>query len=122
MFMSCHFYALRCSLLLCINQVGTCESSCGSGTTPSPSGGGGGGGGAPASPTQPTPTLLQSQVQRLAEAAERLVATIRPLDPKPHNVKKKLCKKLEVIQLISTGRRGRARNTTSYATALVFNR
>jgi hypothetical protein len=35
-------------------------------------------------------------VQRLAEAAERLVATIRPLDPKPHNVKKKLCKNLEV--------------------------
>ncbi|XP_018046035.1 PREDICTED: NGFI-A-binding protein homolog [Atta colombica] len=80
-------------------QVGTCESSCGSGTTPSPSGGGGGG--APASPTQPTPTLLQSQVQRLAEAAERLVATIRPLDPKPHNVKKKLCKKLEVVMTMS---------------------
>lgn len=84
--------------VLCCVKVGTCESSCGSGTTPSPSGGGGGGGGggAPASPTQPTPTLLQSQVQRLAEAAERLVATIRPLDPKPHNVKKKLCKNLEV--------------------------
>ncbi|KYN04442.1 NGFI-A-binding protein like protein [Cyphomyrmex costatus] len=80
-------------------QVGTCESSCGSGTTPSPSGGGGGG--APASPTQPTPTLLQSQVQRLAEAAERLVATIRPLDPKPHNVKKKLCKKLEMVMTMS---------------------
>lgn len=73
-------------------QVGTCESSCGSGTTPSPSGGGG----APASPTQPTPTLLQSQIQRLAEAAERLAATIRPVDPKPHNVKKKICKNLEV--------------------------
>ncbi|GAB1869137.1 NGFI-A-binding protein like protein [Camponotus japonicus] len=83
-------------------QVGTCESSCGSGTTPSPSGGGGGGGGgAPASPTQPTPTLLQSQVQRLAEAAERLVATIRPLDPKPHNVKKKLCKNLEMVMTMS---------------------
>lgn len=100
--LSYHFFALHCSLLL-YAQVGTCESSCGSGTTPSPSGGGGGsgggsGGGAPASPTQPTPTLLQSQVQRLAEAAERLVTTIRPLDPKPHNVKKKLCKKLEVIR------------------------
>ncbi|XP_032664263.1 NGFI-A-binding protein homolog isoform X2 [Odontomachus brunneus] len=83
-------------------QVGTCESSCGSGTTPSPSGGGGGGGGgAPASPTQPTPTLLQSQVQRLAEAAERLVATIKPLDPKPHNVKKKLCKNLEMVMTMS---------------------
>ncbi|XP_029173671.1 NGFI-A-binding protein homolog isoform X2 [Nylanderia fulva] len=83
-------------------QVGTCESSCGSGTTPSPSGGGGGGGGgAPASPPQPTPTLLQSQVQRLAEAAERLVATIRPLDPKPHNVKKKLCKNLEMVMTMS---------------------
>ncbi|TGZ53500.1 NGFI-A-binding protein-like protein [Temnothorax longispinosus] len=82
------------------SPVGTCESSCGSGTTPSPSGGGGGGG-APASPTQPTPTLLQSQVQRLAEAAERLVATIRPLDPKPHNVKKKLCKNLEMVMTMS---------------------
>lgn len=71
--------------------MGTCESSCGSGTTPSPSGGG-----APASPTQPTPTLLQSQIQRLAEAAERLAATVRPVDPKPHNVKKKICKNLEV--------------------------
>ncbi|XP_014471277.1 PREDICTED: NGFI-A-binding protein homolog isoform X2 [Dinoponera quadriceps] len=80
-------------------QVGTCESSCGSGTTPSPSGGGGGG--APASPTQPTPALLQTQVQRLAEAAERLVATIRPMDPKPHNAKKKFCRNLEMVMTMS---------------------
>lgn len=77
-----------------IDKVGTCESSCGSGTTPSP--GGGGGSGAPPSPTQATPTLLSSQVQRLAEAAERLASNLRPLDPKPHNVKKKICKNLEV--------------------------
>ncbi|XP_034943772.1 NGFI-A-binding protein homolog [Chelonus insularis] len=76
-----------------ILQVGTCESSCGSGTTPSPSGGGG----APSSPTQTTPTLLSSQVQRLAEAAERLACNLRPLDPKPHNVKKKICKNLEMV-------------------------
>ncbi|XP_057318633.1 NGFI-A-binding protein homolog isoform X2 [Microplitis mediator] len=74
-------------------QVGTCESSCGSGTTPSPSGGGG----APPSPTQVTPTLLPSQVQRLADAAERLACNLRPLDPKPHNVKKKICKNLEIV-------------------------
>lgn len=73
-------------------QVGTCESSCGSGATSSPSGGG-----APASPPQASPVLLQAQIQKLADAAERLAATIRPLDPKPHNVKKKLCKNLEVI-------------------------
>ncbi|KAK0177802.1 hypothetical protein PV328_001813 [Microctonus aethiopoides] len=75
-------------------QVGTCESSCGSGTTPSP---GGGGGGAPPSPTQTTPTLMPSQVQRLADAAERLAGNLRPLDPKPHNVKKKICKNLELV-------------------------
>lgn len=77
------------------HQVGTCESSCGSGTTPSPSGV------APPSPTQPTPTLAPSQVQRLAEAAERLAASLRPLDPKPHNVKKKICKNLEVVMAMS---------------------
>lgn len=76
-------------------KVGTCESSCGSGTTSSP----GGAGGAPGSPTQPAPVLLQSQVQRLSDAAERLVATLPPLDPKPHNIKKKICKNLEVSVL-----------------------
>ncbi|XP_011298630.1 NGFI-A-binding protein homolog isoform X2 [Fopius arisanus] len=77
-------------------QVGTCESSCGSGTTSSP-GGGGGSLNAPPSPTQGTPTLLSSQVQRLAEAAERLASSLRPLDPKPHNIKKKICKNLELV-------------------------
>ncbi|XP_044017469.1 NGFI-A-binding protein homolog isoform X2 [Aphidius gifuensis] len=73
-------------------QVGTCESSCGSGTTLSP-----GGLNAPQSPTQAIPTLLPSQVQRLADAAERLAGNLRPLDPKPHNVKKKICKDLEMV-------------------------
>lgn len=80
--------------ILFVNQVGTCESSCGSGTTPSP--GGGGSSNAPPSPTQATPALLSSQVQRLADAAERLASNLRPLDPKPHNIKKKICKNLEV--------------------------
>ncbi|XP_026298934.1 NGFI-A-binding protein homolog isoform X3 [Apis mellifera] len=98
-------------------QVGTCESSCGSGTTPSPSGGGGGGGGggAPASPTQPTPTLLQSQIQRLAEAAERLAATIRPVDPKPHNVKKKICKNLELVMAMPDSDPRRMEEIRKYA-------
>ncbi|XP_015585240.1 NGFI-A-binding protein homolog isoform X2 [Cephus cinctus] len=91
-------------------QVGTCESSCGSGTTPSPSGGG-----APASPTQPTPTLLQSQVQRLAEAAERLAATLRPLDPKPHNVKKKICKNLEMVMAMPDSDPRRMEEIRKYA-------
>ncbi|XP_071859740.1 NGFI-A-binding protein homolog isoform X4 [Bombus fervidus] len=94
-----------------ILQVGTCESSCGSGTTPSPSGGGG----APASPTQPTPTLLQSQIQRLAEAAERLAATIRPVDPKPHNVKKKICKNLEMVMAMPDSDPRRMEEIRKYA-------
>ncbi|CAK9808758.1 NGFI-A-binding protein 1 [Anthophora quadrimaculata] len=94
-----------------IVQVGTCESSCGSGTTPSPSGGGG----APASPTQPTPTLLQLQIQRLAEAAERLAATIRPVDPKPHNVKKKICKNLEVVMAMPDSDPRRMEEIRKYA-------
>ncbi|XP_053989498.1 NGFI-A-binding protein homolog isoform X5 [Hylaeus volcanicus] len=92
-------------------QVGTCESSCGSGTTPSPSDGGG----APASPTQPTPTLLQSQIQRLAEAAERLAATIRPVDPKPHNVKKKICKNLEMVMAMPDSDPRRMEEIRKYA-------
>ncbi|XP_012350272.1 NGFI-A-binding protein homolog isoform X4 [Apis florea] len=91
-------------------QVGTCESSCGSGTTPSPSGGG-----APASPTQPTPTLLQSQIQRLAEAAERLAATVRPVDPKPHNVKKKICKNLELVMAMPDSDPRRMEEIRKYA-------
>ncbi|XP_017884782.1 NGFI-A-binding protein homolog isoform X2 [Ceratina calcarata] len=94
-----------------ILQVGTCESSCGSATTPSPSGGGG----APASPTQPTPTLLQSQIQRLAEAAERLAATIRPVDPKPHNVKKKICKNLEMVMAMPDSDPRRMEEIRKYA-------
>ncbi|XP_046741267.1 NGFI-A-binding protein homolog isoform X1 [Diprion similis] len=78
-------------------QVGTCESSCGSGTTSSP----GGASGAPGSPTQPVPALLQSQVQRLSDAAERLAASLPPLDPKPHNIKKKICKNLEMVMAMS---------------------
>ncbi|XP_043502860.1 NGFI-A-binding protein homolog [Polistes fuscatus] len=91
-------------------QVGTCESSCGSGTTPSPSGTC-----APASPTQLTPTLLHSQIQRLAEAAERLAATIRPVDPKPHNVKKKFCKNLELVMAMPDNDPRRMEEIRKYA-------
>ncbi|XP_014238326.1 NGFI-A-binding protein homolog [Trichogramma pretiosum] len=82
-------------------QLGSYESnSCGSqATTPSPS---------PASPTPPggltsaasggAPILLESQVHRLAEAAERLAQNIRPLNPKPPSgIKKKMCKNLEMV-------------------------
>ncbi|XP_074109359.1 NGFI-A-binding protein homolog [Cotesia typhae] len=92
-------------------QVGTCESSCGSGTTPSPSGGGG----APPSPTQVTPTLLPSQVQRLADAAERLACNLRPLDPKPHNVKKKICKNLEIVMAMPENDPRRMEEIRKYA-------
>ncbi|XP_066593390.1 NGFI-A-binding protein homolog isoform X2 [Prorops nasuta] len=91
-------------------QVGTCESSCGSGTTPSPSGGG-----APPSPTQPAPTLLQSQIQRLTDAAEKLAATLRPLDPKPHNVKKKICKNLELVMAMPDSDPRRMEEIRKYA-------
>lgn len=92
-----------------ILQVGTCESSCGSGTTPSPNAV------APASPPQTTPTLLPSQVQRLADAAERLSASLRPLDPKPHNVKKKICKNLEIVMAMSDSDPSRMEEIRKYA-------
>lgn len=45
---------------------------------------------------QLTPVLLESQVQRLAEAARNLSRTLPSCQPKPHNTKKKVCKDLEV--------------------------
>ncbi|XP_063982726.1 NGFI-A-binding protein homolog [Diachasmimorpha longicaudata] len=95
-------------------QVGTCESSCGSGTTPSP-GGGGSSLNAPPSPTQATPILLPSQIQRLAEAAERLASNLRPLDPKPHNIKKKICKNLEMVMAMPDSDPRRMEEIRKYA-------
>lgn len=50
----------------------------------------------PGSPTSLTPVLVETQIQRLAEAADLLVKTLPPFDPKPQNNKKKICKDLEV--------------------------
>ncbi|XP_034234358.1 NGFI-A-binding protein homolog [Thrips palmi] len=46
---------------------------------------------------QLTPVLLESQVQRLAEAARNLSRTLPSCQPKPHNTKKKVCKDLELV-------------------------
>lgn len=46
-----------------------------------------------------TPTLLESQISKLAAAAERLSKHLPQFEPKPHNAKKKMCKELEVSTL-----------------------
>ncbi|KAG8186630.1 hypothetical protein JTE90_021782 [Oedothorax gibbosus] len=51
----------------------------------------------PGSPTSLTPILVDSQIQRLSEAADLLVKTLPPFDPKPQNYKKKICKDLEFV-------------------------
>uniref|UniRef100_A0ABD2X8C7 NAB co-repressor domain-containing protein n=1 Tax=Trichogramma kaykai TaxID=54128 RepID=A0ABD2X8C7_9HYME len=83
-------------------QLGSYESnSCGSqATTPSPSPASPGppGGGLTSAGSGGAPILLESQVHRLAEAAERLAQNIRPLNPKPPSgIKKKMCKNLEMV-------------------------
>ncbi|CAL1277288.1 unnamed protein product [Larinioides sclopetarius] len=52
---------------------------------------------APGSPTSLTPVLVESQIQRLSEAADLLVKTLPQFDPKPQNNKKKICKDLEYV-------------------------
>ncbi|XP_058796725.1 NGFI-A-binding protein homolog isoform X2 [Phymastichus coffea] len=96
-------------------------SSCGSqGTTPSPTGSSAMLA-APPSPTamlgsQTTPVLLESQVQRLAEAAERLAASLRPLNPKPSSgVKKKMCKNLEMVMAMPDSEPRRMQEIRKYA-------
>ncbi|XP_071054649.1 NGFI-A-binding protein homolog isoform X2 [Onthophagus taurus] len=44
-----------------------------------------------------TPTLLESQIAKLANAAERLSKHLPQFEPKPHNTKKKMCKELELV-------------------------
>lgn len=52
----------------------------------------------PGSPVQLTPVLLNSQVDRLADAAYELVCSLPPLEPKNQqlNNKRKMSKELEV--------------------------
>lgn len=54
----------------------------------------------PCSPVQLTPCLLESQVQRLASAAQRLSLHLPQLEPKPQNAKKKMCKDLEAVMMM----------------------
>ncbi|XP_022241351.1 NGFI-A-binding protein 1-like isoform X3 [Limulus polyphemus] len=51
--------------------------------------------GQPGSPISLTPILDENQIQRLAEAAEILIKTMPPLEPKLQNNKKKISKELE---------------------------
>ncbi|XP_067143113.1 NGFI-A-binding protein 1-like isoform X1 [Centruroides vittatus] len=58
---------------------------------------GGGEYGQPSSPLSLTPVLVESQIQRLSEAAEFLVQSLPSFEPKPQNNKKKICKDLEYV-------------------------
>ncbi|KAH0820246.1 hypothetical protein GEV33_002545 [Tenebrio molitor] len=46
---------------------------------------------------QTTPALIDSQIAKLAAAAERLSKHLPQFEPKPHNTKKKVCKELELV-------------------------
>ncbi|KAJ3639608.1 hypothetical protein Zmor_002958 [Zophobas morio] len=46
---------------------------------------------------QSTPTLIDSQIAKLAAAAERLSKHLPQFEPKSHNTKKKVCKELELV-------------------------
>ena len=52
--------------------------------------------GQPASPVSLTPVLLDSQIQRLSDAAEALIKSLPPMDPKLATNKKRISKELEV--------------------------
>ncbi|KAJ8673994.1 hypothetical protein QAD02_005256 [Eretmocerus hayati] len=99
------------------------SSSCGSqGTTPSPGSNhcASSMNNAPQSPTtcmlQIPPVLLESQVQRLAEAAERLATSLRPLNPKPPSgIKKKMCKNLEMVMAMPDSDPRRMEEIRKYA-------
>ncbi|XP_071451445.1 uncharacterized protein [Hetaerina americana] len=66
---------------------------------------GGGGWPPPCSPESPPPggqpVLLDAQVARLAEAAERLSRCLPPFEPRPHNAKKRICRDLEAVMAMS---------------------
>ncbi|CAG9855330.1 unnamed protein product [Phyllotreta striolata] len=46
---------------------------------------------------QLSPNLVESQIAKLAAAAERLSKQLPQFEPKPHNAKKKVCKELELV-------------------------
>ncbi|XP_023310622.1 NGFI-A-binding protein homolog [Anoplophora glabripennis] len=46
---------------------------------------------------QLSPSLTDSQIVKLAAAAERLSKKLPQFEPKPHNTKKKVCKELELV-------------------------
>ncbi|XP_057669378.1 NGFI-A-binding protein homolog [Diorhabda carinulata] len=46
---------------------------------------------------QLSPSLMESQIAKLAQAAERLSKQLPQFEPKPHNTKKKVCKELEFV-------------------------
>jgi len=52
-------------------------------------------------PLQLTPTLGDVQINRLAEAAKSLATALPTYEPKPQNSKKRICKDLEVSELIT---------------------
>jgi len=57
--------------------------------------------GPPTSPLQLTPVLVESQIQRIADTASALVKSLPDLEPKQPNVKKKICKELEIVMGMS---------------------
>ncbi|KAG5895998.1 hypothetical protein JTB14_007566 [Gonioctena quinquepunctata] len=50
---------------------------------------------------QLSPSLMESQITKLAAAAERLSKQLPQFEPKPHNNKKKVCKELELVMSMS---------------------
>jgi len=56
--------------------------------------------GQPASPVSLTPILLDSQIQRLSDAAESLVKSLPPMDVRLANNKKRISKELEVCSFL----------------------
>ncbi|CAH1153301.1 unnamed protein product [Phaedon cochleariae] len=48
-------------------------------------------------PLQLSPNLMESQIAKLAAAAERLSKQLPQFEPKPHNAKKKVCRDLEAV-------------------------
>ncbi|CAA9999181.1 unnamed protein product [Nesidiocoris tenuis] len=72
------------------------DSGCPSGSPGGPSSGGPSPG-PPGSPLAPPPVLLESQVAKLAEAAQHLVTTLPQMEPKSHTAKKKMNRDLEQV-------------------------
>ncbi|XP_076366803.1 NGFI-A-binding protein 1-like isoform X2 [Tachypleus tridentatus] len=71
--------------------------------------------GQPGSPISLTPVLVETQIQRLAEAAELLIKTLPPLEPKPQNNKKKISKELEYVMNMSDDDPRRMEEMRKYA-------